>query len=448
MRIALLLIVLFGSVPVMLAYPYYGVLLWYWVSYMNPHRFTWGAYYYLPAAEIVAIPTLIGLIFGRKMKNLLTARETILLIAVWAWFIFTYLVATQQPRFVGHMNAAEMELLRVSKNILMVFVMILLVTSFQKLRYLMLVTAMSLGVLSLKAVAYGAQTQGTERVWGPPDSFLADNNGFGLALNMALPMLFFLAREEKNKLLRRVLQVMFVTSILAVVLTYSRGGLLGLEVVLALICVKARRKAVGAVLLFAAVAGVVAIAPEQWMSRMDTFMQGKLDDSAKQRIVAWGTAWNLVQDYPLTGAGFNALPDVNLFSHYQNEALPGGFKSTGPHSIYFQLMADHGFIGLFLFLGMIASAIATLRNTRKRANAIRGPSWVTNYTHMIETSLIGFLVSGAFLGLSYFDLFYQVIGLSICIRLLFRKELAVPAVTQERAAPTEVEAQEPVEAYS
>jgi probable O-glycosylation ligase (exosortase A-associated) len=363
------------------------------------------------------------------MKNLFAARETLLFVLVWAWFGISYLVAAQIPRFVGHMNDAQMELERVSKNILMVFVMILLVTTVKKLRYLVLMTAGCFGLLGVKSAVFGARTSGEQRVWGPPDSFLADNNGFALALNMALPMLFFLAREETNPRIRKLLYVMFGCSVLSVVLTYSRGGLLGLTVVLMMICIRARRKALGFALIFFAALAVLALAPEQWQARMDNFVQGKLDDSAQQRLVSWGTAWRLVQDYPITGAGFDALPDENLFAAYQTAPLPGGFKSSGPHSIYFQLLADQGFVGLFLFLAVIGSCILTLRNIRKKAKWLGAPSWVENYTQMMEVALVGYLVSGTFLGLAYFDFIYQVVGLTICVSLLFRQEVLLPTLT-------------------
>lgn len=438
MRIVLLVVILFGSIPFCIASPYYGILLWFWTAYFNPHRYTWGAFYYLPVAQIVAIPTLIGLVFARKMRNLFAARETGIFLLVWGWFALTYFVATQEPRFVGHMELGKMEFIRVSKNILMVFVMILVVTSVKKLRYLLLLTASCFGMLAMKGAIFGARTSGEERIWGPPDSFLADNNGFGLALNMAMPMLFFLAREEKNAKVRKILYLMFIACAVCVILTYSRGGLLGLGAVLALICIKARRKLMGFVLLIFAAMLIVAFAPEQWTSRMDNFMQGKLDDSAQQRIIAWGTAWRLVQDYPITGAGFDALPDENLFASYQTAPLPGGHKSTAPHSIYFQLMADQGFVGLFLFLGLIASCIGSLRKIRKQSVYIRAPSWVENYAHMIEVSLVGYLVSGAFLGLVYFDLIYQIIGLTICMKLLFHQEVLLPALSQSSESSMEV----------
>jgi putative inorganic carbon (HCO3(-)) transporter len=438
MRVILLMAILFGSVPFCIMSPYYGILLWFWVAYLNPHRFTWGAAYTMPAALIVAIPTLVGTVFARRKQNPFITRETFLLVLLWAWFCFTYFLADQEPRFAGHMFWAQRELVRLSKNLFMIFVMIGLVTSVRKLKYVLLLTASCFGLLALKAVLFGVATSGESRVWGPPDSFVADNNSFALALNMVIPILFFLAREENNRLLRRILYCGFACCVVSVVLTYSRGGQLGLIAVLAIICIKARRKLIGVVLIAACLFAVLTFAPEKWMERMSTTAHGQLDQSAQQRLVAWRTAWRLVQDYPIAGAGFNSLPDEELFLSYQAEPLPGGFKSTGPHSIYFQMMADHGFVGLGLFLAFIGSCIVSLRALRRKALQMTETKWAVNYSHMIEVSLIGYLVSGAFLGLGYFDLFYHLAATTIVLKILFRNEahyLALPQPNEQFALP-------------
>src|SRR5438874_2367939 len=192
MRVILLMVIIFGSVPISIMSPYYGILVWFWVAYLNPHRFTWGATYTMPVALIVAIPTVVGTVFARRKQNPLVTRETFLLILLWAWFCFSYFLADQEPRFAGHMFWAQRELVRLSKNLAMIFVMMSLVTSVRKLKYLLLLTASCFGILALKAVLFGVATSGQSRVWGPPDSFVADNNSFALALNMVIPILFFL----------------------------------------------------------------------------------------------------------------------------------------------------------------------------------------------------------------------------------------------------------------
>jgi len=69
MRGILLLLIILGAVPVCLVSPLlrrYHVVLG---SYFNPHRFTYGFTYNLPVALLVAVPTLLGLFFTKKVGS-------------------------------------------------------------------------------------------------------------------------------------------------------------------------------------------------------------------------------------------------------------------------------------------------------------------------------------------------------------------------------------------
>jgi probable O-glycosylation ligase (exosortase A-associated) len=424
MRDFLLVVVMLGSAPICLVNPSFGVMMWYWVSYFNPHRFTWSYGYNLPVAFIIAVPTLVGTVFGQKSLRSLAVRESLLLVLLWVWFAFTYLHARGVALFALHMDQAEYEMVHISKILLMTFVMIIVITTSEKLRWVMLVTGGSLGLLAVKGTLFGLR-EGGARISGPPNSFLDDNNALGLALNMCIPILFFLAREEKNTKLKWFLRICFLCAILGVILTYSRGGLLGLAVVVTAITLKTRHKVAGAFFMVVAAFLILTFAPSAWMDRMSRFAKGDLDSSANERLVAWETAWHFAHDYPLTGGGFNTLPDETVFQRYQLRPLPEGFKSTAPHSIYFQLLADHGFIGLALFLAVIASCFWSLRRVRRVAQALPVARHLINYTHMIEVAVLGFMVSGAFLGFVYLDVIYQMVGTVVVLKVLLRNELAL-----------------------
>jgi len=443
MRDFILVVFVIGAAPVCLVNPYFGVMMWYWVSYFNPHRFTWSYGYNFPVALFIAVPTLIGAVFAHKSMRSLVVRESLLLGAIWGWFAFTYISAQKDPFFQGHMSDAAYEMSHISKILLMTFVMLLVINTREKLRGVMLVTAASLGLLAVKGTIFGLRTTGESRVWGPPDSFLSDNNALGLALNMCLPLLFFLARDEKNKYVRWGLRICFSCSVLSVILTYSRGGLLGLAVVLGAITFKSKHKVIGTVLLMTAVLITLSLAPGEWMDRMTRFMKGNLDSSANQRLVAWETAWRFVQDYPVTGGGFDTLPDVNVFQRYKVRDLPEGFPSTAPHSIYFQLLSDQGFVGAGLFLIMIGSCLWSLWRIRRMCRQLPSASWLVSYTHMIEISILAFMVSGAFLGFVYLDVIYQMVATVVVIKILFRKSIT-EYVTQLEGNATSISLPEEV----
>jgi probable O-glycosylation ligase (exosortase A-associated) len=78
------------------------------------------------------------------------------------------------------------------------------------------------------------------------------------------------------------------------------------------------------------------------------------------------------------------------------------------HSIYFEVMGEHGFIGfgLFMLLGLLAWIRA--RQIIKRCKKDPDNKWAADLASMIQVSLVGYAAGGAFLGMAYFDLPYHL----------------------------------------
>src|SRR5688572_19302156 len=89
MRDVVLTAFLFGSLPFILWRPAYGVFLWVWVSVMSPHRLAWGFAYDFKFAQLIAIATLLGLIFSRQPKHLPVTPVTVVLFAMILWMNIT-----------------------------------------------------------------------------------------------------------------------------------------------------------------------------------------------------------------------------------------------------------------------------------------------------------------------------------------------------------------------
>ena len=86
-----------GSLPFCFFRPFYGVLLWSIVSFLNPHRFAWSAAHDFPVAMIVGAPTIVGFLsFSRDWKALRT-REFVMMVVLGGWFTITSLAAAGQP---------------------------------------------------------------------------------------------------------------------------------------------------------------------------------------------------------------------------------------------------------------------------------------------------------------------------------------------------------------
>jgi probable O-glycosylation ligase (exosortase A-associated) len=399
----------FAMLPICLAHPWIGMLMWAWLGYMNPHRLTWHFAHEMPYAIMVAIATLVGLLFTKDRKPIPWVRETYLLSALWLLF-------TLSTVFALYPSDAWGRLFFVSKILLFTYVPLLLLQDRKRLKWFLLVIALSIGFYGLKGGIWSIGRGGTGRVVMPDETMFGGTNGAALALNMVLPMLFYLAREEENRWLRRLLWTTFAFSIVAVLFTYSRGGLIGLCAILLVFAAKSRKLVRATVALAAAYVFVMNFAPPQWFDRMDTIRTYEEDRSAQARLDAWYMAYRLALDRPLLGGGFDSIGQPEVVNWY----LPGRpVFEVSAHSIYFTLMGEHGFLGLGLFLTLVASSLLTLRSLRRGRTL---PSWVRSYSHMLEVSLVAYLVNGAFLSVAYIDLFYHVITCVILLKVLADRE--------------------------
>ena len=400
-----------ASAPVCFFRPFYGVLLWTIVAFLNPHRFAWEASQTFPLALIIAIPTLAGaLIFSRDWKNI-RSREIVMIMVLQVWFTVTSFAAQHNPLFVHHIADTWDRWEFVTKVLVMTVVSAALVNTWARLRLFVLAIAGSFAILVVKAIPFLITTKLQFRLFGPEGSMIADNNDFGLALNMTLPLFFFLARTESERWVRRLFAFLFVITIPAIFCTYSRGALLGLIVVSTLMFMQLKERwlllPVGGLALVIA----LAVAPATWKERMNPTREGAVDGSAQGRLHAWKYATNLALDYPITGGGF-ATFTRELYERYG----PPGSVLIGAHSVYFSLLAEHGFVGLGLYLLMVVFSLSSTWQLARWAKYY-GDTTVLNYTNMFRFSLCAFLVSGTFLGRAYFDYFFAIVA---CLAILRR----------------------------
>jgi probable O-glycosylation ligase (exosortase A-associated) len=296
-----------------------------------------------------------------------------------------------------------------------------------------LVLTLSIGFFGLKGGIWALMMGGTQRVEGPEGSFIGGNNGLALGLDMALPLLFFLAREESNPWLRRLLWAVFVFSIPATIFTYSRGGFLGLMTVLAFIAMKTKRQMIPGVVFVTLVVAVLSFAPQQWFDRTETIVSYEGDGSAMGRLVAWEVAFRFALDHPLLGGGFSATAHESVYLQYL-----GIRASQAPHSIWFSTLSEHGFPGLILFVSLLVCCLATLRKLRRPRGGLPPAAWVVSYSHMLEVSLVGYIVAGTFLSVAYIDVFYWVVALVILLDVVAARERRDAASATLSPAPAAV----------
>lgn len=407
MRDLILVAIVAAGALVALRRPWVGVMLWTWLSIMNPHRMSWGFAYSAPLAAVAAAATLVGLVFTRERSWPFKGSPTIWLAVFVCWVTLSWLMGLSPEGDYDQWN-------KVIKVYFMVFVGLALLHSKQHILALTWVAAGSLALLGLKGGLFTVATGGNYRVWGPPDSFIADNNEFALSLVMTIPLLRFLQLQLLPGWRRHALTLTMLLCAAAALGTQSRGALLAIGAMSLVLWWRGKSRLAGGVFMLIAGTALVDFMPDTWSDRMSTISAYEEDGSAMGRISAWWNAWGIAKDY-LFGIGFDAARP-ELFARYS--PYPDAVHAA--HSIYFQVLGNHGFVGLALFLAIFISAYRAAAILRREAHVDPQAAWCESLGAMAQVSLIGYAVGGAFLSLSYFDLPYNIVMLVVLARAWVR----------------------------
>lgn len=418
MRDILLSLIVFGLLPFILRRPVLGAYTWVWLSMMNPHKAAYGFARTLPFAYMVALATLVGLMFSRQRRALPKSAITVILFLLLAWMTVTSYFA---------INAAPVVLDRwifVMKIQVMIFVTLMLIRGREQIDWLIWVVTFSVGFYGIKGGIWTVLHGGGGRVWGPPGSMIEGNNELAVALLMLLPMMFYLYQTAARKIVRIGLMISMASTGFAVLGSQSRGALLGLCAIAFFLAIKSKYPIRMSVVLGVMLAGAISFMPDIWSERMGTMETYQDDSSAMERIYAWKTMWAAAVDRPLVGAGFAADIPIVFQRYAPRGGTFEGFEGLVfvAHSIYLQMLGEHGFpgLGLFLLLGGMTWRTAG-RLARQTRNDEEFGSWVPALMPMVQVSIVGYAVGGAFLSLAYFDLPYYIVSFVVLVDATVRE---------------------------
>jgi probable O-glycosylation ligase (exosortase A-associated) len=224
---------------------------------------------------------------------------------------------------------------------------------------------------------------------------------------MTIPLMRFLQTQlvtHRGKLLMTFCMGSMAAAAMG---SHSRGALLALASMGLVLWWRGKNKGMGAILMIVIAGGLLALMPAEWWSRMNTIKTYEQDQSAMGRINAWWMAFNLAKDN-FFGGGFSVASPL-LFSRY----APDPSDIHAAHSIYFMVLGEQGFIGLFIFLLLFGFVWASGGWLRKQGRKQGETMWVSELGNMCQVSLIGYAVGGAFLSLSYWDLPYNILILVV-----------------------------------
>jgi probable O-glycosylation ligase (exosortase A-associated) len=404
-----------GTVGVYVISPFCGVWVYYLFGIFRPqYMWEWVLPWGVAWSFYVAMATLGGAVFVLlgwlpadfrnpdeiRHVHRFTSRHIIFLIFA-LWIILTAITAKVY-------DAAEFWLIEYLKIFLMYFVSAFLVRSVKHIWLLFVMVGLVLGYIAYEVnyLYFAHKYLGIyKRGYGG-----LDNNGAGLMLAMGVPVCWF-CFEAVNRWWRYFFLLLIPTLVHAVLMTYSRGAMLSLLVMLPVMLIRSRyrlRLSLAMAFFFAVL--LPTMAGPEIKARFFTIQQHEIDETANLRWASWTAAVRIANDYPIFGVG---VRNANLYS----EAYGADMYGRTIHSQYLQLAADNGWVGMALYLMLLVSAWLALRRVRilarykkddetQRARAIAAG---------VECSLIVFCFGALFLSLEVFELPFLL--LLLCAQL-------------------------------
>ena len=419
MRDLVLAALIAALVPAILARPHVGLLAYVWVSLMAPHRLAFGFAQEIPWAQLLFLLTLARWLASGERKLPLWGPLSTVLAA------FTALFALSTAQAWAPEPAAE-KLDFALKIVLALVLTTILIDRPERLRQLVWVVTLSIAFYGIKGGLFVLATGGAHQVLGPQPSLMADNNGIALALVMMLPLLQYLYETSRAFWLRAALLAASGLTALAVLGTWSRGGLLALVAMAAVLWWRSRAKLPLALLGGCAALALALVMPDAWYAKMGTIDEYDQDVSAQLRFTAWSYATEVALQSPWLGGGFRVFVLNNI-----RHGAGGSSEYLNAHSIYFEVLGELGFLGLALFLALLLGGMLTAGRLMRRERERPDLHELARLGAALQVSLVGYAVGGALLNMAFFELFYHLLAILI---VADRLSLAAPAPRAEPAA--------------
>ncbi|WP_431051941.1 putative O-glycosylation ligase, exosortase A system-associated [Roseateles sp. L2-2] len=394
--------------------PIWGVLGWVWMGVMNPHRLAYGFAHDAPWSMVIALALFASLIVHRDKLVKFPVNAVTILLSIWIlWIGVSPLLFSFYPDKEMHFWS------RAFKVLLMVLVSLLVVKRRRDLDWLVLVLVISIGYYGIKGGVFTVLSGGSARVWGPEGSFIEDNNSLALATIMTVPLIRYLQLQASKRWQRHLAAGAMLLCMASAVGSQSRGAFLAILTMSFFMWMKSRNKLPLALVVLVALPLIFVFMPESWTDRMETIKTYDQDSSAMGRINAWQMAWRLALDLFPFGGGFTVAGQAVFAKYAPDPTVP-----LTAHSIYFQALGEHGFMGLFLFVGIFVTtwrlASATIRAAKDHADL----QWARDLAAMSQVGLIGYATGGAFLSLVYFDLPYYLVLIVVVVNRVVVAEVA------------------------
>lgn len=253
-----------------------------------------------------------------------------------------------------------------------------------------------------------------DRVWGAIGGAFGNPNDLALHLATMIPLAFALFFSTRNALAKPIYLGCILLMTAGIVVTFSRGGFLGLTAAAMVFGWKAGRNnrflviAGGTLLLVA----FLAFAPGGYMGRLASIYDHNLDTgSAHARGALFWRSLYVTAANPVFGVGMSNFPIV-------------GIRNQVSHNAYTQVSAEMGLAALAFYCLFIVTPFKRLLRIERTTE--RTPP--TRHLHYLaiglQASIVAYAVSSFFGSVAYIWYIYYLVGYALCLDRLHSAQIA------------------------
>jgi O-antigen ligase len=416
-----------------------GLFVFTFLLYARPQEMFSEFFGSFPLVKLVAGATLLAYCVAK-----LTASErftiwplelTMLAIVVFLGLAFTPIAASPQDSLTVLMDTYL-------KVVLIFVLMINLLDSQERLQALIKLSVVCGSVLAVFAISSYVNgnfliqsKQSIGRVAGIVQGMFGNPNDLALSLNLLLPFAVILALSSRG--MKRALYFICAALLtVGVIVTFSRGGFLGLIAAGGVLLWKLskRNRALAILALLVASVFFLVVMPAGYSNRLTTIFSIEDDPtgSAQARRELLNRGVQVASNHLVIGVG---MGNFHIYSIREQVA----------HNAYLEIAAELGVTGLIAYLILIFAPLRSLRRIERETRKPRGGALIKGrdapqqetyyYSVALQAALIAYLINSFFGSVEYQWHVYYLAAYTIALRQIYAKQQA-GFVSEVAAEPT------------
>lgn len=252
-----------------------------------------------------------------------------------------------------------------------------------------------------------------ERVLGIIGGMFENPNDMALYLVMMVPLCVAMLLSARGMIKKMIYGACALVMIAANLVTFSRGGFIGLVCVLLVIAWKIGRRHRLSVVVCSFLCGafMLILLPGALVERLASIYgtgsnESALASSVSRQALLLRSIWISVRN-PLLGIGMGNFHHVSIHEQVS-------------HNAYTQVSAELGIPALVLYVMLMVTALKRLRQIERETLATPHNSHFYYLAIGLQASLIGYMVSSFFASVAFLYYLYYPVGYAVCLHFMYK----------------------------